>query len=206
MRLSAGLLTAALCLAQTAPPKLVSKVNPDYSEEARRAGVEAVVAVGLVVGLQGLPEEVLVVKPAGFGLDEHAAEAVRAWRFQPGMKDGQPVRTKATVQVDFHRGDTGQTSRLNFTLPSGAQHPELMMGRVPRRPSYSSYEFSKIQFTVNKGGHPKNFKVLVTTNPVWLEKALDDIREWRFRPASVSGEFVEAEGVLEIQAGQPPAR
>jgi TonB family protein len=35
------------------------------------------------------------------GLDEKAIEAVRNWRFDPGKKDGHPVATQVTVDVDF---------------------------------------------------------------------------------------------------------
>jgi periplasmic protein TonB len=35
------------------------------------------------------------------GLDEKAIEAVRQWRFQPAMKDGQPVTVAINVEVSF---------------------------------------------------------------------------------------------------------
>src|SRR5438309_776037 len=38
----------------------------------------------------------------GYRLDEKAIEAVREWRFKPGMKDGKPVAMAATVVVNFN--------------------------------------------------------------------------------------------------------
>lgn len=35
------------------------------------------------------------------GLDEKAVEAVRKYRFKPGMKDGKPVRVDLFVVVNF---------------------------------------------------------------------------------------------------------
>jgi periplasmic protein TonB len=36
-----------------------------------------------------------------FGLDEKAIEAVRQWRFVPGMLKGQPVPVRVSVVLDF---------------------------------------------------------------------------------------------------------
>jgi TonB family protein len=35
------------------------------------------------------------------GLDEKAIEAVRLWRFEPGLKDGKPVPVEVSIEVNF---------------------------------------------------------------------------------------------------------
>jgi TonB family protein len=37
----------------------------------------------------------------GWGLDEKAMEAVKKWKFKPGMKDSRPVTVEAQVEVNF---------------------------------------------------------------------------------------------------------
>ena len=82
-------------------PLLVSKVEPEYSEEARKAKFSGAVMLSLVVGADGVPRDIHVVRQLGLGLDEKAIEAVMKWRFRPGRRGGQSVATQATVEVTF---------------------------------------------------------------------------------------------------------
>lgn len=56
----------------------------------------------VIVGSDGKTHEVAVLHSLGMGLDEKAVEAVRTWRFEPGMKDGSPVPVEINVEVNFH--------------------------------------------------------------------------------------------------------
>lgn len=82
-------------------PVLVSKVEPIYPPQARDAKVEGVVTLSVIIGTNGAPEKILVIKSDSPALIMSAMEAVRQWRFQPGMKDGQPVRVSATIDITF---------------------------------------------------------------------------------------------------------
>src|SRR5258708_24243093 len=80
------------------PPRVVSKVEPAYSEDARRLVASSTVSISLVVGADGSSRDLKVARGAGFGLDEKAMEAVAQWRFQPSTKGGEPVAVFATVE------------------------------------------------------------------------------------------------------------
>jgi protein TonB len=82
-------------------PALLVKVEPEYSEEARKAKWQGVVVLYVVVDTNGMPRDMKVMKPLGLGLDEKAMEAVQKWRFRPGQKDGKPVPVAATIEVNF---------------------------------------------------------------------------------------------------------
>ncbi|MBI3682443.1 MAG: energy transducer TonB [Acidobacteria bacterium] len=82
-------------------PTLVYKIEPEYSEEARKAKFQGTVVLFVVVDEKGLPRDLKVVRPLGLGLDEKAIEAVMKWRFRPGYKDGKPVAVAATIEVNF---------------------------------------------------------------------------------------------------------
>jgi TonB family protein len=82
-------------------PQLLKKIEPEYGELARVAQFQGSVALSIVVGTDGVPTEIRVTKPLGFGLDEKAVEAVSKWQFKPGTKAGQPVPVFATIEVNF---------------------------------------------------------------------------------------------------------
>lgn len=82
-------------------PQLIHKVDPEYSEEARKARHQGVVELYIEVEPDGTVSRVVVRKNLGLGLDEKAIAAVRQWKFKPGLKDGKPVTTGAYVSVRF---------------------------------------------------------------------------------------------------------
>jgi TonB family protein len=82
-------------------PSLLSKVEPEYSEEARKAKYQGTVLLYVEVDTNGRAQNMRVLHSLGLGLDEKAMEAVKKWRFRPGMKDGKPVTVVATIEVNF---------------------------------------------------------------------------------------------------------
>jgi TonB family protein len=92
--------------ADVTQPKLLRKVEPKYPEEARKQGIQGSVAIEIVIDERGIPTEITVVSPLGFGLDEVAKEAVEKWRFEPGTKGGKPVRVYSVIEVNFRLSGT----------------------------------------------------------------------------------------------------
>ena len=83
------------------PPTVIFKVEPEYSEEARKAKFQGTVVLFVVVDEKGNPRDLRVIRPLGLGLDQKAIEAVEKWKFSPGKKDGKPVPVQATIEVNF---------------------------------------------------------------------------------------------------------
>jgi protein TonB len=82
-------------------PVVLYKTDPEYSEEARKAKYMGTVVLELIVDATGKPRDLKVTRSLGLGLDEKAIEAVEKWKFRPGQKDGKPVATHATIEVNF---------------------------------------------------------------------------------------------------------
>ena len=82
-------------------PQLVYKVEPEYTEEARKAKYQGTVVLYAVVDTDGMVRSVRVIRSLGLGLDEKAMLAVKQWKFKPGMKDGRAVPVAASIEVTF---------------------------------------------------------------------------------------------------------
>lgn len=82
-------------------PKVIHKVQPYYTSQARRAFIQGTVVLEVVVDENGQHGRISTISPIGFGLDDRAHEAVSQWVFRPGKKDGKAVKTLTTVTVDF---------------------------------------------------------------------------------------------------------
>ena len=83
------------------PPRLLHEARPDYTEPARRRGLEGDVLLEIVVLSDGSVGSVTVLQRLGDGLDERAVEAVRQWRFVPAERFGTPVDVLVEVAVEF---------------------------------------------------------------------------------------------------------
>jgi len=77
------------------------KVEPEFSEEARKVKYQGTVLLTIEVGEDGQPHRLRILRGLGLGLDEKAIEAVSRWKFKPAQRNGRPVRAAATIEVNF---------------------------------------------------------------------------------------------------------
>lgn len=85
------------------PPRLLREVKPDYTEAARRAGIEGDVVLEIVVRRDGSVGPMRVIRSLPHGLDRQAMAAVRQWRFEPATRLGSPVDVIVEVAVEFQQ-------------------------------------------------------------------------------------------------------
>jgi TonB family protein len=85
-------------------PRVIYHVEPEYTPDAREKKIEGVVTLTLTVDAQGLPQNVQVTRPLYPSLDQSAIESARKLRFEPAMKDGQPVPKTLSIEMHFRMG------------------------------------------------------------------------------------------------------
>lgn len=84
------------------PPTVIERIEPQYSEEARKARYQGTVVLEAIVRKDGTCDILRVVRSLGFGLDENAIRALKQWRFRPGMRNGVPVDVALNIEVNFN--------------------------------------------------------------------------------------------------------
>jgi len=82
-------------------PEPVSQVAPAYPEALRKAKVEGQVTLIFVLDETGKVEDPRVENSTRPEFEKPALDAIRKWRFSPGQKDGQAVRTYIRVPLRF---------------------------------------------------------------------------------------------------------
>jgi periplasmic protein TonB len=83
------------------PPSWLHKVEPEFSEEARKAKIGGNVLVYMIVDASGHPRNIKVIRGLGMGLDEKAIAAMQQSTFHPAMENGKPVPVELQVEVNF---------------------------------------------------------------------------------------------------------
>jgi hypothetical protein len=116
-------------------PKLLNGLEPGSNEFAQKNGIAGLTSFKTVVDANGIPTEIAIARPIGFGLDEKAIEAIRNSHFRPATKDGQPVPVVVDLVVTFRiysnrtRGGQDNDAGLKQPVETAAMpHPVVTQG------------------------------------------------------------------------------
>ena len=82
-------------------PRLTDSPDPEYPRRGRNGLREGTVVFQLVVGRDGLPRDIKIVRSVSPGFDQAAADAVKRWKFAPATKNGQAVSARIKVEVSI---------------------------------------------------------------------------------------------------------
>ena len=188
-------------------PVLESSQQPEFTDQARLARLQGTVRVSLVVGDDGRPRDLHVVKPLGLGLDENAVATVSLWRFRPGTKSGQPVAVAVTVETSFHLLLDPRDWRVvsaAFSVPPNAAAPVLAKALYPLAKGAAGFAGAQVGFDIDQQGVPSNIHVLRSSNPKFDHAVTSLIHAWRFRAATQGGVPVPAKATLDLTRGDRP--
>jgi hypothetical protein len=83
------------------PPRVLNSIDPSSNEYAQKYGVAGMELLRTVVDATGVPRQMAIQRPIGFGLDEKAVEAIKNSHFTPATLNGQPVAVVIDLVVTF---------------------------------------------------------------------------------------------------------
>jgi TonB family protein len=94
----------------TAPVKLhvkvgdltiASKVQPGYPAEAKKDRLSGTVTLTAIIGKDGAVENIKVTKSLRADCDQSAIDAVKQWRYQPYLLNGEPTEVETTIHIIY---------------------------------------------------------------------------------------------------------
>lgn len=83
------------------PPKALSTPMLELSREAQLVGQKGKQTFALLVDEKGNAAVTAFTTVLNYGLEDNTLEAVKGWKFQPGVKDGQPVPVVMLMTVEY---------------------------------------------------------------------------------------------------------
>jgi peptidyl-prolyl cis-trans isomerase A (cyclophilin A) len=83
---------------------IISKTNPVYPTDAKKAGVSGTVVLQALIGKYGMVEDLKVVSGPDL-LQQAALDAAKTWRYRPYLLNGEPVAVRTTVNIIFTLGN-----------------------------------------------------------------------------------------------------
>ena len=86
--------------------EITAKPLPRYTREARRAGVQGIVALKALLSGDGKLDRVRVMRRLPYGLTENAIRAACEVKFKPAIKAGQPVAQWVSLQYTFRLAES----------------------------------------------------------------------------------------------------
>jgi len=81
--------------------KIISKPRANYTDAARQNQVQGKVVLRVTFSANGSIGQIAVISGLGNGLTEQAIAAARGIRFEPALKNGQPIAVTKPVEYTF---------------------------------------------------------------------------------------------------------
>ena len=106
------------------PPYPLNQVEAEFSAEARAKGINGRCLVSVTVGVNGLPQEVKLVRCTDPAFEKNSLSAASKYRFKPATtKDGKAVSSTISVEINYRLNNSNDPIpmpvRWGFSSPPG---------------------------------------------------------------------------------------
>jgi len=82
-------------------PQIVFRIQPQYTEAARKQGIEGKVVLESIIDEEGCVRDVNILQSLDPGLDEVARTVLQKWIFKPATFQGKPVKVYYSLTINF---------------------------------------------------------------------------------------------------------
>ncbi len=212
-------------------PNAIFQPAPEYSPEARGKQINGRCTISLVVGSDGLPHRVRLIRCSDLSFAENSLTAVSSYKFNPATTAaGVPVSVAVTVEVDY-RIDNGKDVpdpvRWGFASPPGIvsngadsggiypltklENPPVLTRFIDK--GYASRAFAlegsspcEILMTIDAKGKPIAANVSHCEHEILAPLALKSLLASKYTPATLNGKPVPVKTLVHLEYGEFPAQ
>jgi|SRR5688572_18898167 len=201
----------AILAAKVTPPRIIQTLEPHFPDSLSMLPVFRGAAEVIVnIDADGRVADLLATRYTRIEFAREAEKCLRAWRYEPARRDGEPTGARFLVKFDFStRGkiatltifDTLE-SRMALAHPnfgtevlcrtSDLDRPPTPVSTVePRHPGLlpDTREDATVMvdYLIDETGRPRMPVVLEATRDGFAVEAVDALSQWRFAPPTRDG-------------------
>jgi TonB family protein len=192
---------------------VAKKVDPVYPPTAKQARIQGVVILKVVISKSGDVENIELVSGHPM-LAPAAIDAVKQWKYQPYLLNGNPVEVDTQVTVNFTLSDkpadsvaADNGSGFSGVIPPRQTSPAapvpqrvrvsqnvaqgLLVTKVnPQYPQEAKDQRIQgavvLSVIVDKEGNVASIH-LISGHPLFAPVAIDAVKQWKYRPYLLNG-------------------
>ena len=192
--------------------KSIDRKMPVYPAEAKakKNAIDGPVELAVVIGKDGAVESIHVQKSLRADYDRSALDAVKDWRWEPYLLNGEPTEVETTITVNYSMGQQedeaepliqkvmasapGTPNRFPKVISQvDAEYP--VQARADKHPLNGAVV---VGVTVGADGAVKETHIVHSLRADFDESAQTAVRQYRFEPALADGKPVEAKIQIEV--------
>jgi TonB family protein len=177
-------------------PTILYREKAQYTQEAKDNKIEGTLVLSAVFGADGQIGEINVVRGLPYGLTENAIEAAKKIRFNPAVKDGQPVSVRGSVEFVFRLYDDQIQAMSAALRPAILYKEKAQYTQEAKDNKVAGTVILSAVFGVD--GQIGEIEVTQGLPYGLTENAIEAAKKIRFNPAVKDGQPVSVRGSLEF--------
>ncbi|HEV2668421.1 MAG TPA: energy transducer TonB, partial [Blastocatellia bacterium] len=176
-------------------PTILYKEKAEYTLEARNKKIEGTVVLNVVFGVGGQISDIRVIRGLPHGLTENAIIAAKKIRFEPAMKDGQPVSVRGKLEFTFNLNKDPIQDMSSSMRPTILYREKAQYTQEAKDNKVEGTVILRVVFGAD--GQISDIRVIRGLPHGLTEKAIEAANKIRFEPAMKDGRPVSVRGELE---------
>jgi hypothetical protein len=213
------------------PPMVLYRVDPEFSEEARRKHISGRCLISLILDVKGIPQDLKVIRCTDPSFEQTSLDAVAKFRYKPATtQDGKSVSAMISVEINYSMDGgniPGIPIRYGFSSPPGVISNEpnsegvYSLTKLATPPiiirffdeGYEEAAFSAVEksacdivLTISVKGKATDPVVTHCERPSLETPAVQSLLKSHFKPGQINGKAVPMRASIHLESADIPPK